>query len=181
MLIGFSGWENTGKSTLAKWLAEELDLIYVPEFAREYLDMRDKFETPDLWNDWICKLYAVTVNSIKRGVHDRIISDPYTYFLSLDDSAIAENKKVTNILLRTALPVYDYIVYIAKEVPKPVDKKHVSFNADQKTFIVDSMVENLEYWRKRGSKIVILNTDSLDTRKEILKKEIVDYVRKNIA
>jgi nicotinamide riboside kinase len=39
MRIAFTGPESSGKTTLSKWLSTELlDTIYIPEFAREYLE-----------------------------------------------------------------------------------------------------------------------------------------------
>lgn len=41
MRIAFTGPESSGKTTLSKWLSTELsDTIYIPEFAREYLEER---------------------------------------------------------------------------------------------------------------------------------------------
>ncbi len=42
MRIAFTGPESSGKSTFSKWLSLELsDSLYVPEFAREYLEERN--------------------------------------------------------------------------------------------------------------------------------------------
>ena len=39
MRIAFTGPESSGKTTFSKWLSTELlDTIYIPEFAREYLE-----------------------------------------------------------------------------------------------------------------------------------------------
>ncbi len=41
MRIAFTGPESSGKTTLSKWLSTELlDSVYIPEFAREYLEER---------------------------------------------------------------------------------------------------------------------------------------------
>jgi nicotinamide riboside kinase len=41
MRIAFTGTESSGKTTLSRWLANELsDAVYVSEFAREYLEER---------------------------------------------------------------------------------------------------------------------------------------------
>jgi nicotinamide riboside kinase len=42
MRIAFTGPESSGKTTFSKWLSLELsDSLYVPEFAREYLEERN--------------------------------------------------------------------------------------------------------------------------------------------
>jgi nicotinamide riboside kinase len=41
MRIAFTGPESSGKTTFSKWLSSELsESLYVPEFAREYLEER---------------------------------------------------------------------------------------------------------------------------------------------
>jgi len=41
MRIAFTGTESSGKTTLSQWLANELsDSVFIPEFAREYLEER---------------------------------------------------------------------------------------------------------------------------------------------
>ena len=47
--IGITGPESCGKSSLAEALAEELDTLWVPEYAREYLGALDRpYEESDL-------------------------------------------------------------------------------------------------------------------------------------
>lgn len=47
--ISITGPESTGKSTLAAHLAEALDTVWVPEYAREYLNRLDRpYEESDL-------------------------------------------------------------------------------------------------------------------------------------
>ena len=41
MRIAFTGTESSGKTTLSQWLTNELsDSVFIPEFAREYLEER---------------------------------------------------------------------------------------------------------------------------------------------
>ncbi len=60
--IAITGPESSGKTTIAKLLAEELNACYIPEFAREYLENLDRSYTikdldeiaqgqVDRWND----------------------------------------------------------------------------------------------------------------------------------
>lgn len=47
--IAITGPESTGKSTLAKKLAEHYDTLWVPEYARTYIDQLDRpYEQGDL-------------------------------------------------------------------------------------------------------------------------------------
>jgi nicotinamide riboside kinase len=43
--IAITGPESSGKTTIAKLLAEELNACYIPEFAREYLENLDRSYT----------------------------------------------------------------------------------------------------------------------------------------
>ncbi len=38
--VAITGAESTGKTTLARWLAEEFSVPWVPEYARQYLDRK---------------------------------------------------------------------------------------------------------------------------------------------
>lgn len=40
--VGIIGPESTGKSTLAKYLAKRYNGVYVPEYAREYMEKLDR-------------------------------------------------------------------------------------------------------------------------------------------
>ena len=52
MRIAFTGPESSGKTTLSKWLSTELlDSVYIPEFAREYLEERKIIRASE--NDFI--------------------------------------------------------------------------------------------------------------------------------
>ena len=47
--VSIVGPESTGKTTLAEWLALRYDTVYVPEYAREYIDGLDReYEYDDL-------------------------------------------------------------------------------------------------------------------------------------
>lgn len=48
MLIAVTGPESSGKTTLAKQLAEALGAEYVPEFARSYLEGKGSYSEEDL-------------------------------------------------------------------------------------------------------------------------------------
>jgi NadR type nicotinamide-nucleotide adenylyltransferase len=46
--IAITGPESTGKTTLAAALADEFSTIWVPEFAREYLDNRPEYSREEI-------------------------------------------------------------------------------------------------------------------------------------
>jgi len=46
--IAFTGPESSGKTTLAKWLSEELSAVCCDEFARKYLEKRESYDQKDL-------------------------------------------------------------------------------------------------------------------------------------
>lgn len=49
MKIAITGPESTGKTTLARDLAEEFNTIWIPEFAREYLERKNrKYDFKDI-------------------------------------------------------------------------------------------------------------------------------------
>ncbi|MGL4388490.1 MAG: ATP/GTP-binding protein [Brevinema sp.] len=46
MKISFTGTHGIGKTTLATWLSETLEIPYIPEFAREFLENGFAIESP---------------------------------------------------------------------------------------------------------------------------------------
>ena len=46
--IAFTGPESSGKTTLAKWLSEELSTVCCDEFARKYLEKKERYYQKDL-------------------------------------------------------------------------------------------------------------------------------------
>lgn len=46
--IAFTGPESSGKTTLAKWLSEELSAVCCDEYARKYLEKKEKYDQEDL-------------------------------------------------------------------------------------------------------------------------------------
>lgn len=48
--IAFTGPECSGKTTLARWLSDQLALPYVEEYAREYLSNMERYSWEDVQN-----------------------------------------------------------------------------------------------------------------------------------
>lgn len=66
--IGFTGPECSGKSTLAQWLSNELNLPLVQEFARTYLADNPNYSREDL--------FAIASGQFTQNhQHDRCVCD----------------------------------------------------------------------------------------------------------
>jgi NadR type nicotinamide-nucleotide adenylyltransferase len=63
--VGIIGPESTGKSTLAKELAEQFKGTYVPEYAREYVERKGRKE---LTYDEVCEIAREQIKSISEAV-----------------------------------------------------------------------------------------------------------------
>lgn len=62
--VGIIGPESTGKSTLAKELAEQFKGTYVPEYAREYVERKGRKE---LTYDEVCEIAREQIKSISKA------------------------------------------------------------------------------------------------------------------
>lgn len=62
MYIGVIGPESTGKTTLAKALAQQFNGTYVPEYAREYIERKG---TRDVTFDELCEIAKHQIEQIK--------------------------------------------------------------------------------------------------------------------
>lgn len=62
--VGIIGPESTGKSTLARELAEQFKGTYVPEYAREYVERKGRKE---LTYDEICEIAREQIKSISKA------------------------------------------------------------------------------------------------------------------
>ena len=60
--IGIIGPESTGKTTLAKALAQQFNGTYVPEYAREYIERKG---TRDITFDELCEIAKHQIEQIK--------------------------------------------------------------------------------------------------------------------
>lgn len=66
--IAFTGPESSGKSTLAKAIAESLDGAYIPEFARTYLEEKGpEYDIDDL--DFMAQGHADAIGSTSNPLH----------------------------------------------------------------------------------------------------------------
>jgi NadR type nicotinamide-nucleotide adenylyltransferase len=63
MRIGIIGPESTGKTTLAKELAEKYHGTYVPEYAREYVERKG---TTDVTYDELCEIARHQIEELEQ-------------------------------------------------------------------------------------------------------------------
>lgn len=61
--IGVIGPESSGKSTLCKYLAKRYDGIYVPEYARTFVEQKGRTEVS--WDE-LCGIADFQIEEIKR-------------------------------------------------------------------------------------------------------------------
>jgi len=77
MKISFTGTHGIGKTTLATWLSELLDMPYIPEFAREFLESGVKINTPESFIKFEIEIYNTKLQYEKDALKksDSFISD----------------------------------------------------------------------------------------------------------
>lgn len=61
--VGIIGPESTGKTTLARYLAKRYDGVYVPEYAREYVERQG---TTDISYDQLCDIARHQIEELKK-------------------------------------------------------------------------------------------------------------------
>ena len=74
MYIGVIGPESTGKTTLAKALAQQFNGTYVPEYAREYIERKG---TRDITFDELCEIAKHQIEQIKLTANSQ---QPIAFF-----------------------------------------------------------------------------------------------------
>ena len=72
--IGIIGPESTGKTTLAKALAQQFHGTYVPEYAREYIERKG---TRDVTFDELCEIARHQIDEIKLTANSQ---QPIAFF-----------------------------------------------------------------------------------------------------
>ena len=93
--VAIIGPESTGKSTLAKELAEQFKGTYVPEYAREYVERKGRKE---LTYDEVCEIAREQIKSISEAgfyffdtelIVTKDMSDRKAKMIELGDAFIA--------------------------------------------------------------------------------------------
>lgn len=76
MRIGIIGPESTGKTTLAKELAERYQGIYVPEYAREFVEKKGSTEVT--WDE-LCEIAKRQIDQMESSKLSPLASNLYIY------------------------------------------------------------------------------------------------------
>ena len=79
MYIGVIGPESTGKTTLAKALAQQFHGTYVPEYAREYIERKG---TRDVTFDELCEIARHQIEQLQTISND--LKRPQTVFFDTE-------------------------------------------------------------------------------------------------
>ena len=103
--VAIIGPESTGKSTLARELAEQFKGTYVPEYAREYVERKGRKE---LTYDEVCEIAREQIRSIrpKDGLSSisEAVHQAEPVFFDTEGS----------VLLRIAVDCHDVIIVFFK-------------------------------------------------------------------
>ena len=74
--IGIIGPESTGKTTLAKELAERYKGIYVPEYAREFVEKKkaesEEWRVESITWDELCEIAKHQIDQMKELTNERV-------------------------------------------------------------------------------------------------------------
>ncbi|MGL4394466.1 MAG: ATP/GTP-binding protein [Brevinema sp.] len=191
MKIAFTGTHGIGKTTLATWLASTLDVTYIPEFAREFLengfqlhsptDLLD-FETQILRKKIECEQKALSLNT--QMVADRSYLDYSVYlkhglsrfpYEDIKDLAY-KNQKVTHYFNEYESEclehnkIYDIIFFVTPftEFISP------EFDYREKNPFATNIIQDLlfnEYHNdlKTGNVVLIREKDLLERKKVIIR------------
>ncbi|MDI9319936.1 MAG: ATP-binding protein [Phycisphaerales bacterium] len=112
------GPESTGKSTLSKALAEQLNTVWVPEYARTYLEQKNQaYQFEDLSS--IAKGQIELEDVVARKAHQYLICDTDLYVVKVW-SEHKYGKVAPFILERIAQRQYD--AYILCDIDMPWDE-----------------------------------------------------------
>jgi nicotinamide riboside kinase len=161
MRIAFTGPESSGKTTLSKWLSTELlDSVYIPEFAREYLEERKIIRASE--NDFIqivkpqCSLF----NHASATTHQ--IFDTDIFVLRVWNDEIFK----LNIPELEILPSYKMDIHFlcAPDVEWEADPLRSVPEETERTRLFENYKANLI---EANSNFVVLN-GSMDEKKSLI-------------
>lgn len=164
--IAITGPESSGKTTIAKLLAEELNACYIPEFAREYLENLDRN-------------YAIKdLDEIAQGQVDRWKDAPKDKSLICDTELIVvriwsefKYSKVSDKILEL-LDKQRFDIYFLCKPDIPWEPDVLRESPDDRELLFELYVKELSY---RNLPFTILS-GTLDKRmkdaKQILKEHL---------
>jgi nicotinamide riboside kinase len=122
MKIAIAGSHGTGKTTLAKSLAEKLKLNYIPDIVREEAVKKGFIineNTPPEVQLWlVMRQWELEKNTPESWIADKSLFDYFIYGnLALKDEEV--KKVIKGVIERNAK--YDYVFYLPIEFPMEVD------------------------------------------------------------
>ena len=79
--VGIIGPESSGKSTLARYLAKRYKGVYVPEYAREYVERKGTTEVT--WDE-LCEIAKHQIEEMERFSHQSSAVSNQLYFFDTE-------------------------------------------------------------------------------------------------
>lgn len=119
MRIAITGPESSGKTTLARGLAAHLDAVWVPEYARQYLE---KLGRPYVYEDleWIARGQREWEEKYAQEARDVLICDTDLLVMKVW-SEYKYKRCAPYILEQLASRPYDLFVLCAPDIPWEYD------------------------------------------------------------
>lgn len=126
------GPESTGKSTLSKALAESLHTVFVPEYARSYLEQQDnRYEFEDLAR--IAAGQLALEDKLLLQANQRLICDTDLYVIAVW-SSFKYGKVDDYILQQIATRHYDAYILCDVDMPWQPDPQREHPDQDMRRF-----------------------------------------------
>lgn len=157
-IIVVTGVESTGKSTLAKSLASELEQAYVPEYARQYLlNRNNQYNYEDLE-----EIARLQLSAIQNASSEIVIVD--TALIVLKIWSEAKYGKCSRYILNE-LAKFEPTAYLLCDIDLPweADPQRVYPNLADRERVQQNFVAHLQ---EQGSPFELLS----GTKKERLEK-----------
>lgn len=190
MKISFTGTHGIGKTTLATWLSDLLNISYIPEFAREFLEQGFQIDTPKGFIDFETQILNKKLQSEKNAlsVSSSMISDrsylDYVVYLKhglsrfpyedIKDLTI-NGKKLTHFFNDYESACYEHnrIYELIFFVTPFTDFISSEFDYREKNPFATNIVQDLLFniYRediKQNNKVVIIKEQDLLERKKII-------------
>lgn len=150
--IAITGPESSGKTTLAKMLAEKLEAYYVPEFARDYLMQRQQksYTIEDVV--YMAKMQFKNNQQDHPGKDFVVCDTELTVFkVWLDDKF---NRCPTEVLNLLKAQKFDFIFLCTPDIPW--EKDPLREDSGRRDFLFEKYIEELN---KQDIRYFILKGD----------------------
>jgi len=159
--IAFTGPESCGKTTHAVWLSSYLELPYIAEYARTYLDDQISYQQKDL--------DIMAQEQVKRWPKTGFVADTEMHVFQVwSELKYAEVSPVISELLKAQQ--FDHYFLCAPDIPWEADP--LRENPLNRDMLFDLYLEQLE---KYSRNFTIL-TGNLENRQELIKGSISELL-----